>query len=119
MMARQPPRRIVIADRDRTAAAFKLTNFSAPLTTMAIAAQVMSIQVAARWPLGGACACYEPVILGETRVGHSERESGTWFPTEEKEYRDQLKKWYVVARNFFLLFLDFSAWPCFASFAHF
>ena len=40
----------IIADRDRTAA-FKLTNFSAPLTTIAAAAmaaaQVMSIQVAA------------------------------------------------------------------------
>ena len=27
-------------------------------------------------------------------------------------YRDRLKKWYMVARNAFLLLLDFSAWPC-------
>ena len=29
-------------------------------------------------------------------------------------YRDRLKGWYtyVVARNFFLLLLNFSAWPC-------
>ena len=26
-------------------------------------------------------------------------------------YRDRLKGWYVVARNFFLLLLNFSAWP--------
>ena len=27
-------------------------------------------------------------------------------------YRDRLKGLYVVARNFFLLLLNFSAWPC-------
>ena len=27
-------------------------------------------------------------------------------------YRDWLKSLYVVARNFFLLLLNFSAWPC-------
>ena len=27
-------------------------------------------------------------------------------------YRDRLKGMYVVARNFFLLLLNFSAWPC-------
>ena len=30
----------------------------------------------------------------------------------EANYRDRLKRWYVVARNVFLLLLDFSAWPC-------
>ena len=29
-----------------------------------------------------------------------------------KIYRDRLKRWFVVARNFFLLLRDFSAWPC-------
>ena len=29
-------------------------------------------------------------------------------------YRDRLKGLYVVARNFFLLLLNFSAWPCLA-----
>ena len=29
-------------------------------------------------------------------------------------YRDRLKGWYVVARNFFLLLLNCSAWPCLA-----
>ena len=27
-------------------------------------------------------------------------------------YRAEKKSWYVVARNFFLLLLNFSAWPC-------
>ena len=27
-------------------------------------------------------------------------------------YRGEKKSWYVVARNFFLLLLNFSAWPC-------
>ena len=30
------------------------------------------------------------------------------------KYRDRLKGLYVVARNFFLLLLNFSAWPCLA-----
>ena len=30
------------------------------------------------------------------------------------KYRDRLKGLYVVARNFFLLLLKFSAWPCLA-----
>ena len=30
------------------------------------------------------------------------------------EYRDRLKGLYVVARNFFLLLLNISAWPCLA-----
>ena len=29
-----------------------------------------------------------------------------------QEYRAEKKSWYVVARNFFLLLLNFSAWPC-------
>ena len=28
------------------------------------------------------------------------------------QYRAEKKSWYVVARNFFLLLLNFSAWPC-------
>ena len=28
------------------------------------------------------------------------------------KYRVEKKSWYVVARNFFLLLLNFSAWPC-------
>ena len=27
-------------------------------------------------------------------------------------YRAEKKSWYVVARNFFLHLLNFSAWPC-------
>ena len=27
-------------------------------------------------------------------------------------YRAEKKSWYVVARSFFLLLLNFSAWPC-------
>ena len=27
-------------------------------------------------------------------------------------YRAEKKSWYMVARNFFLLLLNFSAWPC-------
>ena len=27
-------------------------------------------------------------------------------------YRAEKKFWYMVARNFFLLLLNFSAWPC-------
>ena len=27
-------------------------------------------------------------------------------------YRAEKKSWYVVARNFFLVLLNFSAWPC-------
>ena len=27
-------------------------------------------------------------------------------------YRAEKKSWYVVARRFFLLLLNFSAWPC-------
>ena len=30
----------------------------------------------------------------------------------QKHYRAEKKSWYVVARNFFLLLLNFSAWPC-------
>ena len=30
-------------------------------------------------------------------------------------YRAEKKSWYVVARNFFLLLLNFSAWPCLAA----
>ena len=29
-------------------------------------------------------------------------------------YKDLLKGWYVVARNFFLLLLNCSGWPCLA-----
>ena len=32
----------------------------------------------------------------------------------DAHYRDRLKGLYVVARNFFLLLLNFSAWPCLA-----
>ena len=28
------------------------------------------------------------------------------------DYRAEKKSWYVVVRNFFLLLLNFSAWPC-------
>ena len=31
---------------------------------------------------------------------------------EDCSYRAEKKSWYVVARNFFLLLLNFSAWPC-------
>ena len=31
---------------------------------------------------------------------------------EMEMYRAEKKSWYVVARNFFLLFLNFSAWTC-------
>ena len=30
----------------------------------------------------------------------------------QKKYRAEKKSWYVVARNVFLLLLNFSAWPC-------
>ena len=36
------------------------------------------------------------------------------FVKVRQKYRDRLKGLYVVARNFFLLLLNFSAWPCLA-----
>ena len=32
--------------------------------------------------------------------------------TVNNMYRAEKKSWYVVARNLFLLLLNFSAWPC-------
>ena len=33
-------------------------------------------------------------------------------PSPSTSYRAEKKSWYVVARNVFLLLLNFSAWPC-------
>ena len=38
----------------------------------------------------------------------------SFYGFTEMNYRAEKKSWYVVARNFFLLFLNFSAWPCLA-----
>ena len=40
------------------------------------------------------------------------------FIFKPRIYRDRLKRWYAVARTFFLLLLDFSAWVL-LRFAHF
>ena len=42
----------------------------------------------------------------------SYREQVTVARMQPSLYRDRLKGLYVVGRNFFLLLLDFSAWPC-------
>ena len=34
------------------------------------------------------------------------------FNRDTLNYRAEKKSWYVVARKFFLLLLNFSAWPC-------
>ena len=55
---------------------------------------------------------------GETSKGResSKEEASVTFgsATSMKIYRAEKKSWYGVARNFFLLLLNFSAWPCLA-----
>ena len=55
--------------------------------------------------------------LGGTEGGQ-QKSSGsnvlTLTRSVKHTYRDRLKGLYVVARNFFLLLLNFSAWPCLA-----
>ena len=58
-----------------------------------------------------AASCNEIFPLGQSYQRKQQRvgRSGNRFL-----YRDRLKGLYVVARNFFLLLLNFSAWPCLA-----
>ena len=47
-------------------------------------------------------------------IGHIVVPIGVLHNENIQMYRAEKKSWYVVARNFFLLLLNFSAWPCLA-----
>ena len=53
-------------------------------------------------------------ILPIRVTGLGKDEEGPAWKKFKDKYRDRLKGLYVVARNFFLLLLNFSAWPCLA-----
>ena len=75
-------------------------------------------------PIGLACAASGGLIkrgvprpTRETSEGHSllltmNVEGIRVRRGEDCSYRAEKKSWYVVARNFFLLLLNCSAWPC-------
>ena len=52
-------------------------------------------------------------MLGSAKI-FREKKSPLWAIIYILIYRDRLKDMYVVARNFFLHLLNFSAWPCLA-----
>ena len=55
-----------------------------------------------------------PVSILNGNAGVTHRRKGLLFNgcNVANLYRAEKKSWYVVARNFFLLLLHFSAWPC-------
>ena len=56
------------------------------------------------------CSMLRDVIASPRNLGQA-----FWRHYEHlSSYRDRLKGLYIVARNFFLLLLHFSAWPCLA-----
>ena len=73
-----------------------------------------------RWVGGCKRAYVNHEIIGKLRTsfrvcifGEGSHPSPTLVPTGVlRTYRAEKKSWYVVARSFFLLLLNFSAWPC-------